>query len=134
MLIVSYEADGEVPATGSLDISLATQLTADGPYWACLTAWVHTADPAAGFLGFNLFYTDPTGVEREYPMDNAVLILSDSTSIFSAPVRQICRQTTSSSWHLERTLLNDAGNALVSYRVTVSPRDDSDISLMAFPE
>lgn len=132
--MISHEAAGEVPATGSLDVSLASQLTSDGPYWVSFIAWVHTADPAAGFLGFALFYTDPTGVERDFPIDNAVLILSDSTSIFTAPVRVLCRLSGSSSWRLERTLLNDAGDALVSYQLVLSPADEGEVAPLAFPE
>lgn len=133
MAMLHLPATGIVPVTASIDISLATQLTFKGPFWVSLSAWVHNPDPDAGFLGFDLVHTDATGVEKSFDFgQSTVLTLADGNSAFNTAVRALTRQSESSSWHLDLSLLGSAEDSLISYEFMIAPLAEGEVSELAF--
>jgi hypothetical protein len=129
MTIGLIEKDGIVPVNGSFDFNSAPQFQLfGGPHWLSLLAWVDTPDLAAtGGLNFQMTHRDPTGADIVSSVIAGNLILNDGTSRFNTAPEMIQRQSATSLWTLDTTIIiGSVGTATVSYRMMVYPIDPSE--------
>lgn len=111
-------ADAIAPATASFDFNGIPDL-AVGPFWVSFAFWVDTDDGAAGAFTCDINYTDPAGAPRV--ISGVPISLADPTGFYTQPVQMVARQSSSSLWTFDTTLIGSAGTALVSYRVMHFP-------------
>lgn len=127
MTMIQKAFTNVTPVTDTFDFNSATQLTGIGPFWVSLSGWVETADAGAGILVFGIRYRDPSGVDRDLNFNTTTnLSLVDPDGSFTTAVCTVIRESGSSMWELNSTLVGSAGTSKVSYRIVVSPNDDSE--------
>lgn len=119
MAMCLHKQDSIAPATDSLDFNLIASYP--GPFVVGLIAWVDTDDPLAGALSFQMTHRDPTGADIVSPNIQGALSLSTGGARFATLMEPIVRQSGSSLWTFDTTLIGIAGSALVSYRLIHFP-------------
>jgi hypothetical protein len=109
--------DNVVPANFTVDFN--DIVDTPGPFFVGITAWVSTADAAAGVLQFGVQYADPTSSTRDVTFNvSPQLILSDPTSFFATDIVVLQRLANHSLWNFVSSLVAGiAGTSRISYRI-----------------
>lgn len=127
------EVDGSAPTTHSFDIDTGDDVLFDGPgpFWVSVQYWIDTpGGVGAGAFTADFNYVDPTGVSR--PISGSPISLQDPNGIYIGPITPVVRQSNSSAWTFDATLIGIADGALISYRVMVMPGDIGETGSVPF--
>jgi hypothetical protein len=116
--------DAITPVTAVYQMSESPDATA-GPNMVGVIYWVDTADPTAGAFSVDIFWTDPTGAERQ--LGTAFISLADAASYQFSPIQISEREFDVSMFELRTELAGSAGTSKVSYRVLMTPSAACDL-------
>ncbi len=130
MSLLVAKADGVVPVSGDFTFDHPSVTEKQGPFWVSLQVSVHTDDPlAAGGFKVAVEYVDQVG-ETVLAETSAIALNATASKTNALGPFPLERLTDVSSLIFRTTLLGPAGDALVSYRVVMTPADSCDIQAL----